>query len=133
MAKSLTMFVNKADKTIRPLSLEEFLFILDDFPDQLKLTVTIEPFIRKVEMSQMGLFHAYIKIMSQETGQEKPDLKIEMKKKYGATNDDGSLKSTSNYSTIEMNTLIEGTYLFMTEFLQIHVPTPEEWKTKNLK
>lgn len=131
--RSLTMFIDRRNRIITPLSLQDLNNIIDFYDDGLKVTVTIEPYARTKELSQMGLFHAYVKYISDHTGDDKDSEKINMKKRYGVSNDDGTLKSLTKYTTTEMNTLIQGTFIFTTQFLGINVPTPEEWKTKNLK
>ncbi len=45
----------------------------------------------------------------------------------------GNLKSTSNYTTEEMAKLIDGTWTFAVTDLGINIPTPEDFKTKNIK
>lgn len=127
------MRVDHASRVLHPLNLEEFLYSLDFFEDQSIVSVTIEPYIRKVEQSQMGLLHAYLKMIHEETGDDLKDLKVEMKERYGARNEDGTLKSTAAYTTTEMNKLIEGVVIFMTQFLGINTPSPEEWKKKKLQ
>lgn len=131
--KSIAMVVDHSNMSIYPKNLEDFKYLLTFFEDRSDVTVTIEPLIRKVEQSQMGLLHVYIKYIHEFTGDDQKDIKIDMKQRYGVRMDDGSLKSTSNYTTTEMNKLIEGTFIFMTQFLGINVPTPDEWRTKNMK
>lgn len=131
--KSITMVVDHASKALYPQNVDEFNYILQFFEDKSKVTLTIEPLIRKVEKSQMGLLHAYIKYIHDETGEDKDRIKVLMKEKYGVRNEDGSLKSTANYTTTEMNALIEGLYIFMTQELEMVMPTPDEWKKTNLK
>lgn len=129
----IQMRVDHASRTIQPMNLEEFYYILSFFENQSQVTVTIEPYIRKVEKSQMGLLHAYINEIHKETEQDRDTIKIYLKEQYGARNEDGSLKSTTNYSTVEMNRLVEGTVLFMSQTLGMIVPSPEEYKKKNIK
>lgn len=116
-----------------PKSMDEFKYILGLFENGQSMTVTIEPLTRPVERSQMGLLHAYINYIHEETGEDKNSIKIHLKKMYGVRNDDGTLKSTSGYDTKEMGKLIDGTYIFMTQELGIHVPDPESFKQQNLK
>lgn len=129
----INMIVDHESKTFRPINYEEFIYILSFFENKSQVTVTIEPFVRKVEKPQMGLLHAYIKEIHVETEQDKETIKEYLKQTYGATNEDGSLKSTANYTTVEMARLIDGTVLFMRETLGMNVPDPEEYKRKNIK
>lgn len=130
--KIIQMVVDHSTMTIMPKSISDFKFILRYFEDKSEVSVTIEPLIRKKELSQMNLFHGLIGEIEKETGNDFSTCKKEMKKKFGVRNSDGSLKSTGDYSTSELNKLIEGSRLFMIEELGINVPTPEEWKSKKL-
>lgn len=128
------MFVNLEDKTIRPQDMQQFLFILGDFEQNQMVTVTIEPLIRERSLSQNGLFYKYVTLIAEFTGATKEEVKLHVKKNYGVRNEFGGLKSTRDYSTVEMNRLIEGTRLFGIEECHMeNLPDPEEWKNKNLK
>lgn len=127
------MVIDHESKTIQPKSLEEFYYIISFFDDKSEVTVTIEPFIRPFELSQMKLLHAYIKLIHEDTGQPVEDVKTYLKIQYGAKREDGTVKSTSDYTTKEMGKLIDGCYLFMVQDLGMVVPTPEEFKNKNIK
>lgn len=81
----------------------------------------------------MGLFHKYVAILAEETGHSKDEIKIEMKKHYGSRNDDGTLKSMSAYTTIEMSKIIDGIYTFGTQDLGLRLPLPDDLRTHNLK
>lgn len=131
--KVINMVVDHEQKVLIPKNLEEFYYILSFFEDKSSVTVTVEPFLRPVELSQMRLLHAYIKEISEYTGQSSEDIKIHLKKEFGVKMEDGSLKSTSHYTTKEMGKLIDGCYLFMVEDLSMIVPTPESFKNKNIK
>lgn len=127
------MFANKADMTLRPEDLELFFFILDGFEDQQKLTVTIEPYVRPRTLNQNGLFYKYVNMIADYTGATKEEVKLEMKKHYGVRNEFGGLISTTKYTTTQMNNLIEGTRLFGTTELGIHMPLPDDLRDNNIK
>lgn len=129
----INMIVDHESRTIRPKNYEEFIYILSFFENKSEVTITIEPYIRKVEQTQMGYFHVLIKMIHEETGDDKVSIKTDLKERFGVRLDDGNLKSTASYSTTEMNKLIEGTVIFMTQFLNMSVPNPEEFKKKNIK
>lgn len=131
--KSITMFVHKSDRTLRPISQDEFNLLIDDFQDMQKVTVTVENFVRPVERSQMNLLHVYLGYIREYTGDGIASIKKAMKEEYGVRNEDGRLKSTAEYSTVEMAQLIDGTYIHATQFLGIVIPEPEQWKNKNLR
>lgn len=132
-SRSLTMFIDHSSMKITPVSLDEFNMMLRSFEHGDKVTVTVENYIRKKTLPQMGLLHKYLAYISDYTGDDIASIKIEMKKRFGARNEDGSLKSTSKYLTDEMNYLIEGTRNFGIQELNINMPLPEELKTKNIK
>lgn len=127
------MFVHKADWTMRPISFQDFKFLLGDFEDGEKVTVTVESFVRKKELEQMGLLHVYINYIHEYTGEDQKEIKIDLKERYGVRNENGSLKSTARYTSKEMAKLIEGTYIHMTQFLGLNIPNPDEQRTKNMK
>lgn len=134
MQKSLTMFVNQTNKTLIPEDMERFLFILGDFESGQMVTVTIEPFVREGSLKQKGLFFKYISLIADYTGMSKEGVKMEMKKQFGPRDENGTLISTTKYSTVDYNKIIEGTRLFAIEELGMqNLPTPEEMKEKNLK
>lgn len=126
------MIVDHSTKTIRPKNLEEFQYVLQFFEDNSEVTVTVEPYVRLRSMSQNGLFYKYIQIIAEETGNSKDDIKTHIKNEHGPRNDDGSLKSTSNYTTVEMNFMIDRLYQFGTEN-RINLPRPEDLKNNNIK
>lgn len=129
----INMIVDHESRTFRPKNYEEFIYILSFFENKSEVTVTVEPFVRKVEKSQMGLLHAYINEIHKETEQDRESIKTYLKENYGARNEDGSMKSTANYTTVEAARLIDGTVLLMRETLGMYVPDPEEYKRKNIK
>lgn len=133
--RSITVIVNKKDMTLRPIDISNFNFILDGFEDGQELTMTLEPFVRIRSLSQNSLFYKYISIISDETGggTDKEEIKNHVKKIYGAVNENGKLKSTSDYTSVEMNKLIEGTRLFAATELGINLPLPDELRFKNIK
>lgn len=116
-----------------PKNLEEFKYIASLFEDGSEVTITVETLIRKVSQSQMGLYFKYLEYFCEETGYDNEEADRIMKSRFGARNDDGTLKSKSMYTPVEMGKLIDGAYNLMVTELNISVPTPEIWKQQNLK
>ncbi len=88
--KSFTGFIDHQNRVIKPISLEDFNFILQSFSHGDKVTVTVESFVRDRSLSQSGLFHKYVAIIANETGNDNDTVKKEMKKKFGVIKDDGN-------------------------------------------
>lgn len=131
--KIMTMIVDHKTKTIIPEDMDMYHFAIQDFQSGERVTVTIEPFVRPVQLNQMGLFHKYVSVIAKETGHSAEEIKVEMKRKFGARNDDGTMKSTSIYNTKEMGMLIEGTFNLGVTELGLTMPRPEDLKSKNIK
>lgn len=131
--KSITMFVDKANGVYVPEDKSLFDFIIQDFEQGEKVTVTFERFVRPRSLNQNGLFYKYIQMISDYTGQDKEDIKKEMKKQFGIRNDHGMLKSTRDYTSAEMTKLIDGTRIFGIQELGIDMPTPDDLKNNNIK
>lgn len=127
------MYVDQAKKVLVPEDNNLFIFKLEDFTHGQKVTVTIEPFVRERTLGQNALFYKYIKMICDDTENDKEQVKLEMKKRYGARNEQGHLKSTRDYTTVEMKKLIEATRLFGIEELGLNMPLPEELKNNNIK
>lgn len=126
------MVVDKATRTIRPKNLEEFNYILEFFEDNTVLTVTLEPYVKIRSQSQNGLYHKYISLIAQQSGNSLADVKEHLKNEYGPRMESGELKSTRDYTTTEMNFMIERAYQLGLE-LGYRMPTVEEMKTKNIR
>lgn len=131
--KHLKMFVNRDKKILIPEDINLFNFILDDFMNGEEVVITIEKFVRERTIGQNGLFHKYVSIIAKETGNTNEDIKSHIKKHYGSRTEQGDLKSTRDYTTVEMKRLIEGIHLFANQELGLQLPSPEEFKEKNLK
>ena len=133
MKKSFQGVVSHKEMVFYPKNLEEFKYIASLFEDGSDVTITVETLIRKVSQSQMGLYFQYLKYFCEETGYNTEEADEIMKKKYGVRNDDGTLKFKSLYTPAQLGKLIDGAYHDMTTELSMSIPTPEEWKSKNLK
>lgn len=133
MGKHLKMFVDRDKKILIPQDMNLFHFILEDFSNGEEVVVTIEKFVRERTIGQNGLFHKYVSIVAKETGNTTEDIKTHVKKHYGARTEQGDLKSTRDYTTVEMKRLIEGIHLFANQELGLELPNPEEFKNKNYK
>lgn len=133
MKKSFTGVIRHDNMSVFPKNLEEFKYLISLFEDGTDVTVTVETLVRKASQPQMGLYFKYLEYFCEETGYDRVDADSIMKAKFGPRNDAGQLKSKSDYTTAEMNKLIDGTYNLMVSELMINVPTPEEWRNKNLK
>lgn len=129
----INMIVDRNNGILTPISIEEFKNLIGYFDHNLTVTVTVEPFVRDATLSQKNLFHKYVSLASQETGQDFPSVKTEMKRLFGARNENGLVKSVNDHTSVEMGKLIDGTHLFMTQQLGMNLPTPEEWSKKNFK
>lgn len=128
----INMVVDKTTRTIRPKNLEEFNYILDFFEDGMHLTVTLEPYVKIRSQSQNGLYHKYLSLLAEQSGNSIGDLKVHLKNEYGPRMESGELKSTRDYTTTEMNFMIERVHQFGIE-LGYRMPTVEEMKTKNIR
>lgn len=133
MKKTFQGVVRHEHMAVFPKNLEEFKYLISLFEDEVEVTVTVETLVRKVSRSQMGLYFLYIDLFCNETGNDTVEADKIMKSRFGARNESGNLKSKSDYSTSEMNRLIDGTYNFLVTELNMNIPTPEEYKEKNLK
>lgn len=127
------MVYDKTTRSIVPHDMNLYNFILDDLEHMDELTITIEHFVRIRELSQSNLFHKYVAEVAKFTGNTFKETKDALKLRYGARNEDGSIKSTTLHSTKEMGELIEGTYFIANTELLMNLPTPDEWRSNNLK
>ena len=133
MKKTFQGVIRHEHMAVFPRSLDEFKYLVSQFEDGCEVTVTVETLVRKVSRPQMGLYFKYLEMYCEETGYDTAEADKEMKKRFGPRTDSGQLKSKSNYTTAEMNKLIDGTHNLMVTELNMNVPTPDEWRQQNLK
>lgn len=127
------MVVDHSTKTVVPENLDHWNMAISDFQSGERITVTLESFVRPVSLSQMGLAHKYIAVIAEDVGHTEKEMKSILKVKYGARNEDGTLKSMSNYSTAEMGKFIDRVYLFGTQEQKLIMPLPSELSKNNIK
>lgn len=148
MKRSLVAFKTSQGRKIEPASLSEWNRILDFYEEGEKLTITIQPYLRKKSLGQNNLFHLLCEIIAKDLVWSREEVKLFMKDKYGqyepltdrngeemVDTDTGEImqrmRSLSDYSKDEMTELINGVY----EFGQKHgirLPNPDDAKNNNL-
>lgn len=148
MKRSLVAFKSPDGRKIEPASLTEWNRIMDMFEDGTKLTITVQPYVRKKSLGQNNLFHLLCEIIAKELAWSREDVKLFLKDKYGQyeplTDRNGEdmvdidtgeimqrMRSLSDYSKDEMTELINGVYEFG-EKHNIRLPHPEDAKNFNL-
>lgn len=133
MKKVIHGVVDHSTKTIIPENLDHWNMAISDFQSGERVTITIEHFVRPVSQDQMGLAHKYIAVIADEVGHTKQEMKKIMKVKFGARNEDGTIKSVALYSTVEMSKFIDSLYLFGTQDLGLTMPVPDDLRKFNIK
>lgn len=133
MKKVIHGIVDHSTKTIIPENLDHWNMAIGDFQSGDRVTVSIENFVRPVTLDQMGLAHKYIAVIADEVGHTKQEMKKILKIKFGAKNEDGTIKSVALYSTVEMSKFIDSLYLFGTEDIGLIMPVPDDLKKFNIK
>ena len=150
MKRNLVMFTSEDCTSLVPASVSEFKRHIGDFGPQVKVTVTIEHYRRPKSLKQMGLVHKYLSKMAEHLGHDMEDMKVEMKRRFGARKDmmdrndnliydeeTGEvlqvIKSLKEYDTGEMTVFIDRIRKFSHEVMKYYLPTPEELKQYNLQ
>jgi len=133
MKKVIHGIVDHSTKTIIPENLDHWNMAIGDFQSGDRVTVSIENFVRPVTLDQMGLAHKYIAVIADEVGHTKQEMKKILKVKFGPRNEDGTIKSVSLYSVVEMGKFIDSLYLFGTEDLGLIMPVKKDLEKFNIK
>ncbi len=146
MKKSFVAFKNK--NRLDPVSVSDWNRALSSFEDGSKITVTVESFVRKKSLGQLGLVHKLFSLLARDLGYLPHQIKEFLKDEYGVKEEiidiDGDpmvdestgeirviAKSLADYTVEEMTTLITTVYEFAEEN-GIRLPKPDDLRNFNI-